>query len=253
MMLPLAGLGAAESRYTPRTAMGFVSLFYPWGVVLQALALVHFVRRRPDTIWLWIIVFLGPLGALVYIGMEVLPDLGLLRHSFDAFGRRKRIKHLEALVIENPSPGNYEEGSAILYLEEQKFARARECYDKVLARRVDPDPMYRRGIAAIQLGDFPAAVRDLEEVTTRDGRYDSHRALALLAHAYANAGEPDKAGALFAQATEASTLTETYFHYASFLASQQRHAEAREWANRILARKASMPRYLQRRERPGDP
>src|SRR5688572_14333846 len=208
--------------------MGFVSLFYPWGVVLQALALVHFIRRRPDTIWLWIIVFLGPLGALVYIGMEVLPDLGLLRHSFDAFGRRKRIKHLEALVIENPSPGN----------------------DKELARRVDPDPMYRRGIAAIQLGDFPAAVRDLEEVTTRDGRYDSHRAIALLAHAYANAGEPDKADALFTQATEASTLTETYFHYASFLASQQRHAEAREWANRILARKASMPRYLQRRERP---
>jgi hypothetical protein len=229
--------------------MGFVSLFYPWGIVLQALAIIHFIRRRPDTVWLYVIVFLGPIGALAYIGMEVVPDLGLLRQSFDAFGRRKRIKFLEALVVENPSPGNYEE-LGDLYLEERKFARARECYDKVLARRVDPDPMYRRGIAAIELGDFPAAVRDLEEVTTRDSRYDSHRALALLAHAYANAGEPGRAGALFEQATNASTLTETYFHYASFLASQKRTAEARDWAERIMARKASMPRYLQRRERP---
>jgi hypothetical protein len=230
--------------------MGFFSLLFPWGVILQGLAIVHFIRRRPDNIWLYVIIFLGPLGALAYIGMEVVPDLGLLRQSFDAFGRRKRIKHLEALVMENPSPGNYEE-LGDLYLEEEKFARARDCYDKALVRPSDhPDPLYRRGIAAIHLGDFPAAVRDLEAVTTRDGRYDSHRALGLLAHAYANAGEPDKAAMLFEQATNSSTLTETYFHYASFLASQGRPADAREWAERIMARKTTMPRYLQRRERP---
>jgi len=50
--------------------------------------------------------------------------------------------------------------------------------------------------------------------------------------------------------TEVSTLTETSLTYATFLASQNRKAEAREWAERILARKATMPRYLQRRERP---
>jgi hypothetical protein len=229
--------------------MGFFSLLFPWGVILQALAVVHFIRRRPDTIWLYLIIFLGPLGALAYIAMEVVPDLGLLRHSFDTFGRRKRIKHLEALVLENPSPGNYEE-LGDLHLEEQKYARARDCYDKALARPTGhPDPLYRRGIAAIHLGDFPAAVRDLEAVTTSDSRYDSHRALALLAHAYANAGHPAKADALFAQAIDASTLTETYFHYATFLAAQGRHGEAREWGERILARKVTMPRYLQRRER----
>jgi hypothetical protein len=59
--------------------MGFISLFFPWGVILQILAVVHFIRRRPDGIWLWVIVFLGPVGALVYIFMEVLPDLTLLR------------------------------------------------------------------------------------------------------------------------------------------------------------------------------
>jgi len=43
------------------------SLFYPWGVILQAAAILHFVRRRPDTYWLWIILVGGGLGALVYI------------------------------------------------------------------------------------------------------------------------------------------------------------------------------------------
>jgi hypothetical protein len=230
--------------------LGFFSLFYPWGIVLQLLAVVHFIRRRPDNIWLWVIVFLGPLGALVYIVVEVVPDLGLLRQMFDAFGRRKRIAHLEALVLENPAVGNYEE-LADLYLDEGKFARARECYDKAISARVDnPDPFYRRGIAEIHLDDYAAAVADLEQVTTRDARYDSHRAVALLAHAYANTGRAEEADSLFRQATAISTLSETYYNYATFLASQQRTAEAREWAQRILAKKPTMPRYLQRRERP---
>ena len=89
--------------------MGFFSFLFPWGLILQAIALVHFIRRRPDGIWIYIIVFLGGLGALVYIAMEVLPDLGLLRQSFDSYGRRKRIKQLEAVVLENPAAGNYEE------------------------------------------------------------------------------------------------------------------------------------------------
>ena len=56
--------------------MGFISFLFPWGIILQAIAVVHFIRRRPDTIWIYIIFFLGPLGALVYIFMEVLPDVG---------------------------------------------------------------------------------------------------------------------------------------------------------------------------------
>src|ERR1039458_8862656 len=48
--------------------MGFLShLLYPWGIILQGLAIVHFIRRRPDTYWIFIILFLGPLGAIIYL------------------------------------------------------------------------------------------------------------------------------------------------------------------------------------------
>jgi hypothetical protein len=230
--------------------MGFFSFLFPWGIALQALAIIHFIRRRPDTIWLWVIIFLGPIGALVYIGMEVVPDLGLLRQAFDAVGRRKRIGQLEALVLQNPAAGNYEELGDLL-LDEGRFARARECYDTAIASsRTDTlDATYRRGIAEVHLGEFPAAVRDLEQVMSREPKYDSYRAIALLAHAYANTGQPDRADALFQEATAISTLSETYLNYATFLASQHRTNDAREWAQRILAKKPAMPRYLQRRER----
>jgi len=225
-------------------------LFTPWGLILQAIALVHFIRRRPDMYWLWIIIFLGPLGAAVYIFMEVVPYLGLLRHSFDAFPRRKRIRQLEALVLENPAAGNYEE-LGDLYIEERNFVRARECYDKAIRSRADlPDAFFRRGIAKIELGDFAAAVPDLEYVVSRDPKYNSNRAAGLLAHAYANSGQPERAAALFEQVTERSTLSETDDNNATFRAAQGRTAEAREWTQRILAKKPTMPGYLRRRERP---
>ena len=60
-----------------------------------------------------------------------------------------------------------------------------------------------------------------------DPTYDFHRAAGLLAHAYANTGQPEQADALFQQVTKISTSSETYYNYACFLASQQRNAEAR--------------------------
>src|SRR5438552_13658181 len=95
-------------------------LLTPWGLILQAVALIHFIRRRHDSYWLFIIIFLGPLGAAVYIFMEVIPDLGLLRTSFEGFPRRKRIRLLEALVLENPAVGDYE-GLGVVYQGEGKF------------------------------------------------------------------------------------------------------------------------------------
>src|SRR5215831_550446 len=168
-------------------AVGLFSAFLnPWSFLLVAAAIIHFIRRRPDTYWLYIILFLGPLGATVYLLVEALPDLGLLRQSFKVFPRRKRIHELAAAVVDNPSAGNYEE-LADLYIDDGKFAKARQCYDKAISSRTDsPDPFYRRGVCEVELGDFNAALPDLERVVNGDPGYDFHRAAGLLAHAYAN-------------------------------------------------------------------
>lgn len=230
--------------------MELVGLIYRWGVILQAIAVIHFIQRRPDTFWLWIILMGGGLGALVYIAAEVLPDAGLLRGSFQGVSRRRRVRELEAIVLDNPAIGNLEE-LADLYLEEKQFAKARELYDRVISTRADTiDPFYRRALAALALEDFTAAVPDLEKVIAKDRKYDFYRALGVLAFAQGRAGNAERAEQLFTEAVEISTLSETYYNYASFLAAQNRRAEAKEWAARILAKKPTMPRYLRRRERP---
>src|SRR6266487_5461829 len=136
-----------------------LGLFYPYGIVLQAIALLHFARRRPDMYWLWIILIGGALGALVYIVVEVVPDVGLVRGAYQVFPRRKRIRELEGLVLDNPSVGNYEE-LGDLYLDDQQFTRARECFDRVIAKSDSIDPFYCRALCAIRLNDFQSASAD---------------------------------------------------------------------------------------------
>ena len=230
--------------------MGFGHLF-SWGFVLQALALVHFFRRRPEGYWFFVIMFLPTVGALIYFVVEVVPDFDLLRGMFQRRARRRRIDDLRRIVQENSAIGNIEE-LADLSFDEGQFAKARELYDKVLtsSQVTSVDPYYRRGLSALGLGDAAAAVRDLEHVVAAEPKYDIYRAAGVLAHAYALADQPEKAEAQFKAATDLSTLSETYYNYAAFLLSQQRPAEAREWAQKILAKKTTMPRFARRRERP---
>jgi len=225
-------------------------LLHPWIFLLQGLAIVHFIRRRPDTYWLFVILFLGPLGAIIYLAVEALPDLGLLGQSFKVFPRRKRIRELEMAIRDNPSAGNYEE-LGDLYMDDGRIEEARAAFDRAIAARADtPDPFYRRGVCALQLGDAAAAVPDLERVVAKEADYDFHRARGLLAHAYALTGQKEKAEALFRDVTKISTLSETYLNFAELLASEGRNSEAREWAQKVLDKKATMPGYLKRRERP---
>ena len=97
---------------------------------MQVAAVIHFIRRRPDGWWLWIILFQGPIGALVYLCVEAIPDAGLLRGTFQAFPRRQNIARLETAIRDNPSAANSiwwwtspitakSSGSMALYYEEQ--------------------------------------------------------------------------------------------------------------------------------------
>ncbi len=232
--------------------MGILShLFYPWSLLFQLVAIVHFIRRRPDTYWLFVILFLGPIGAVVYLFVEALPDLQIFgAQSFRGASRNKRIRALELAIRDNPSAGNFEE-LGDLYMESGRLAEARAAFDKAIAARSTTlDTFYHRGICALSLGDATAALADLEPVVAREPDHDFQRAAGLLAQAYASTGQRDRAEALFRRVTVTSTLSETYLNFADLLAAQGNGAEARAWAQKVLDKEPTMPRYLRRRERP---
>jgi hypothetical protein len=238
--------GSAGSLFD--SALSF--FWYPGGLILQVIALVHLFKRRGNFYWIWVIFLGGGIGALVYIAVEVVPDFALVGEIFRRQGRKSRIKEVETKIIDNPSAGNYEE-LAELYFDQREFAKAREaCTNAIAARADSPHTFYLRAQCALELSDFAAAVSDLEHAVSKDGKLDSYRAAALLAHAYAMTGNAEHAAHMFGQVLPYSTTTETMYNYASFLKSQKQMAEAREWAEKILQKRRTMPRYQQRQERP---
>ncbi len=220
------------------------------GVALMVFALVHFIKYRSGNwIWLYVIIFLGPLGALIYLAVEVLPELRGTRTSSKWLGRRRDIKRLEAMVLDNPSAGNYEE-LGDLYLEQGNYARARECFGNAITARTDiPHPFYGRARCALALGDTAAAIPDLEKVVSFDPKHDYNRAGGLLANAYALTGRKEEAERLFRETLKTSTLSETQFYYARFLANQGRIDEARELAQQIVRKRATVSPQLRRADK----
>ena len=234
----------------PAAIIGLGYLFYPWGYIVQGVALVHFFRRRPDGFWIWIIFFGGFIGAVVYIVAEMLPDAGLLRHAFQGYGRRSRIATVETTILDNPSAANLEELGE-LYWDEKEYVKAREAFDRAIATRSDsPYSFYRRGLCSIELGQPAAALPDFEHVVRIDPKFDSYRAQLMLANAYAAMGREQDAAPLFAEVVQHSSTPETLYSYAAFLKAQNRNDEARDWVQQLLEKKRTLPRYWQRIERP---
>ncbi len=230
--------------------MGALGHFYfSWGFVLQVFAIIHLIRRRGAYFWFFIILMGGYVGAIAYLLIEALPDVYLLREAIAGIERKKLIQNLEAKTLENPSAGNFED-LAELYFDQKEYAKARDAFDRSISTRSDSEhAFYHRGLCAFELKDYPAAIGDLELVVRKDPKFDHYRVPMVLAQAYAQAGQSQQADALFAEVAQHSTIPETWYHYASFLKSQNRFAEAREWTQKIFEKKRTMPHYAQRRER----
>jgi hypothetical protein len=224
--------------------------FFGYGFILQVIALVHFLKRRPDGFWIWIIFIGGPIGATAYILIEMIPDLVQGGTPMRGMTRRKRIRILEGLIIDNPSAGNYEELGDLL-LEEKKYARARQCFDESLAQRQDSlDPFYRRGLSLFNLGEYAAALNDFEHVVKKDPKYDYSRVQMFYARSLAETDHIDEAMTAFQTLIERSTATEALCEAADFFAEHGRAADAKTLVDKILARRITMPAYQKRRERP---
>ena len=75
--LQLAGLG------------GIATAFWFW-MVIECM-------RRGDRDWIFVVVFLGPLGGLAYFVVNVLPGVRMVSLTGSSTRRRRRIQELEAL------------------------------------------------------------------------------------------------------------------------------------------------------------
>lgn len=227
----------------------FMQYLFGYGFILQILAIAHWAKRGRDRFWIWIIIIGGAVGALAYFIVEGLPDWQDMKRSFTGPARRRRIAMLRAMILDNPSAGNYEQLGELL-VQQKKWAEARDAYDKAIAARSDSlDSFYWRGVAAFECGDDEAALRDLQYVVQSQPKYDYCRAQTLLARALARSGRTGEAMNAFERLTGITTAAEVLVSAAEFFAANGREDDARTLVDGILARRPTMPAYQKRRDR----
>ena len=225
-------------------------IFHPVGLVFQVLMLVHFFRTRPETYWVFIIIFLGPLGAGIYFLMEVLPGVRWKLPVFERMERRKRKAWLEQMVAESPSVEAMAELAQIRAIEGENAA-AVELFDQALARAPeDWESYYGRGTVKLRLGRPAEAVPDLEKVVGHDPSYKFHGGQLALAEAYEKAGDQEKAIAAYRAILARTTVSQAYYHLGRVLEAKGEKAEAKRLMQEIIAKQTGLPRYLRRQERP---
>ncbi len=224
----------------------------PWylSALLQALMLVHFFRRRPEGYWFFVIVFLGPVGALVYFVMEVAPDLRMKPPWLARMERRRRRRWLEHLTGEAPSQEALQELGEI-YAAEKEHARAVELFTRALKR--DPESreaLHGRGKSLVELGEIERAIADLEPVARAEPKYHFYDAYLTLAECYERAGREAEARAAYEDILGRTSVSRAYYNYGRLLDRLGEREKAREMMRQILGKKPLLPRYLRRQERP---
>jgi len=220
------------------------------GVLFQALMIVHFFRRRPEGYWFFVIIFLGPPGALIYFVIEVVPDLRVKPPWLTRMERRRRRQWLEHVVQESPALEHLLE-LAENCAAEGEHPRAVELFSRVLKR--DPDARearHGRAKSLVELGQIERATEDLEPVVRAEPKHQFWDSYMTLAECYDRMGQPEKARAAYEVILGRTTVSRAYYGYGLLLDRQGDKERAREMMRQILAKKPALPRYLRRQERP---
>lgn len=230
--------------------MGLYFDYWHLSTIFQIAMIVHWVRVRPEFYWLWIIILLGPLGATIYFVVEVVPTIRWKLPAIERLERRRRKERLERVVSDSPTQESLARLAGICAIEGDQ-ARAVELYGEALARDPqDPDSLFGRGKALLEVGRTAEAIRDLEAVVEIEPAHAFHQAAVALAEAYEADGRDEAAEKAYLAILGRTTVSAAYFGHARLLAKRGSREEARRQLQQILNKQPGLPRYLRRQERP---
>jgi hypothetical protein len=181
----------------------FVSFVYPIAVIaLTVFCLIHVFKTGREWWWALIILFFHLIGPLIYLIVEVLPDLRAGRGLFSGSGLRasppaspqSNLKQLEKQVEEAPTVDNRRR-LAEAHFDLEHYRKAAEIYRDCLSGPYEDDPTMRWMLAQaeFEIGNHEATLELLDKLDEQGYRdYKNERAL-LRAKALAAQGERDLA------------------------------------------------------------
>jgi hypothetical protein len=222
----------------------------------QALCVVHVVRRGRPYWWIYLIVLAPLLGTIVYMGVEILPDLYRSRPARQAAARvtevldpgrglRDAWRRLElSPTVENKT------ALALEYLSAGQPQDAVALYRESLTGVHATDPLML-GLARAQfsLGDTAGVLATLERLREANPEYNSPEGHLLYARSLEMEGQTAAAFKEYAALIAYYPGQEARCRYALLLQMSGRIAEARKFFEEICKAIDYGPRYQYREQR----
>lgn len=222
---------------------------YVLGTAFTLWMAVECVRRGQTCPWLWVILLLPAIGAVVYFFAEVFqPRAFLSRGPRPATPREIARLQSEVKRLDN---GEAWTDYAHALRSRRRFAEALEAAETAAAR--DPQSLralYELGLSRIGTQEFAAAAEPLARVVEKDPGHDFGEARYALALAYEKSGDKESALSTLESLARTTSLPKVLFSLASLQAEAGDTARAREALTRIIDESEYVPSYHVREVRP---
>jgi hypothetical protein len=233
-------------------------LFLILPYIIQALLIVHVIKTGRNFLWIWVLILLPfGLGAVVYVGAEILPDL------FRSRTARRTARGFKRAIDPGADLRRYENEAQVTdnvaskqrYAEElvrhQRYGEAIAQYRQALGGLYEHDPNLMLGLAQAQFaqGDAPGARTTLDELIARNPDFRSPDGHLLYARALEAEGNVSKALEEYRTLAPGYPGAEASVRYAQLLKSQGEVAESQRVARELLERARIAPGHYRRAQR----
>jgi hypothetical protein len=226
-------------------------------LIMAVLLCWHAVKTGREQMWLWIIIMFQPIGGLVYIALNVVPDIfgGTTARRIRSVARETLDPHREyrearRACEETPTVRNQSRlaaAAAAMGHHAEAEALWRQAAHGVHA----DDPVLLLGMANALLElDRPAeALQVLEKLGDDEAHGRTPAAALALGRAYEDLGRIPEAERAYQWAAERMPGFEALGRYAAFLARQGRRDEARDMVRDMDQRLAKLTTQFRREGR----
>lgn len=161
-------------------------------LIFQVALVIHILRTGRPTIWVWIVLVFPPVGPIVYIIMELVPDISRsrafrqagrgLKNTLDPNGELRN--HSVALQVANTIDNTINLANALR--DKGSLDEALELYNKALKGMYQSDPtlllgkaeiLYRKGLYSETCSVLDYLIRENPDFKSADGHLLYARAL----------------------------------------------------------------------------
>jgi hypothetical protein len=226
-------------------------------LLISILLCVHVVRTNQQYFWIFVILFLGPLGCIVYVVAVILPDLfggtrakrvGMAARDALDPGREYRLS--KAALDESPTVHNRMRLAAAA-AQMGRHAEAEQLYAEAAQgiHADDPALLLGRANALIELGRAPEALPLIDKLIEEQAARSPGVALAQ-ARVYEALGRFAEADSAYQFAAGRLPGLEALARYAAFLANTGRRQEAADHLAEIDRRIERSNPQFRRESRP---